>query len=496
VPSPDETFFSSLSYRNVIGPHAPEQEEIVKGLLHLSALVCLAAICVATLGRRAIAQEDDVFQLVSRNAAGLVRTVNMNGDGDLDLANPFFQDLGTNGRSCFTCHRPAEGWTITPQSVRERFDQSNGLDPIFRANDGSNCEGADISTPERRRDAFSLLLNRGLIRVGIDVPPGAEFVVEQVDDPYNCNAFISTVSMYRRPLPSTNLRFLSAVMWDGRESSPNTSILQDLAKQADDATTGHAQASFQHLTPQEAREIVTFETGLVTAQQQDGQAGPVKADGAAGGALTLADQPFFIGINDPVGLNPSGAPFNTSAFTLFDGWTHLAEARRGAIDASRRAIARGQQIFNTKPIVISGVAGLNQQTFSNGFTVPPSITGTCTTCHDSPNVGNHSVKAPLNIGLADAGKRTPDMPLYTLRSLATAERVQTTDPGRAMITGKWADIGKFKGPVLRGLAARAPYFHNGAASSLDVVVDFYEQRFSIGLTPLEKADLVAFLRAL
>jgi cytochrome c peroxidase len=75
------------------------------------------------------------------------------------------------------------------------------------------------------------------------------------------------------------------------------------------------------------------------------------------------------------------------------------------------------------------------------------------------------VKAPLNIGLSDASRRTPDMPLYTLRRLSAAgERVQTTDPGRAMITGKWADIGKFRGPILRGLAARAPYFHNGSAA--------------------------------
>jgi cytochrome c peroxidase len=117
--------------------------------------------------------------------------------------------------------------------------------------------------------------------------------------------------------------------------------------------------------------------------------------------------------------------------------------------------------------VISGVAGLNNETFSNGVTVPDSFTGTCTTCHDTPNVGNHSVKAPLNIGLTDASPRTPDMPLYTLRNIATGETVQTTDPGRAMTTGKWADIGKFKGPVLRALAAQAPYFHNGSAATLE-----------------------------
>jgi cytochrome c peroxidase len=128
--------------------------------------------------------------------------------------------------------------------------------------------------------------------------------------------------------------------------------------------------------------------------------------------------------------------------------------------------------------------------------VPDSFTGTCTTCHDTPNVGNHSVKAPLNIGLTDALQRTPDMPLYTLRNIATGEMVQTTDPGRAMITGKWADIGKFKGPVLRALAARAPYFHNGSAATLEDVLQFYETRFNLGLTQREKKDLIAFLGAL
>ena len=51
-----------------------------------------------------------------------------------------------------------------------------------------------------------------------------------------------------------------------------------------------------------------------------------------------------------------------------------------------------------------------------------------------------------------------------------------------MITGRWTDIGKFKGPVLRALAARPPYFHNGSADTLEQVVDFYETRFHMGLT--------------
>jgi len=65
-----------------------------------------------------------------------------------------------------------------------------------------------------------------------------------------------------------------------------------------------------------------------------------------------------------------------------------------------------------------------------------------------------------------------------------------------MITGRWKDIGRFKGPILRGLTGRAPYFHNGAAATLRDVVNFYDGRFALGLSEQQKADLVAFLRSL
>jgi len=87
--------------------------------------------------------------------------------------------------------------------------------------------------------------------------------------------------------------------------------------------------------------------------------------------------------------------------------------------------------------------------------------------------------------------------LYTRRhTLPPFETIQTTDPGRAMITGKWKDIGRFKGPVLRALAARAPYFHNGVAANLQQVVDFYNKRFQIGLSQQQMQDLINFLQTL
>jgi cytochrome c peroxidase len=78
----------------------------------------------------------------------------------------------------------------------------------------------------------------------------------------------------------------------------------------------------------------------------------------------------------------------------------------------------------------------------------------------------------------------------------TGEIVKTTDPGRALITGKWKHMSTFKGPILRGLAGRAPYFHNGAAATLRDVIEFYDKRFELDLTEQQKADLLAFLQAL
>ncbi|HEU5195565.1 MAG TPA: hypothetical protein VFW70_12555, partial [Methylomirabilota bacterium] len=88
------------------------------------------------------------------------------------------------------------------------------------------------------------------------------------------------------------------------------------------------------------------------------------------------------------------------------------------------------------------------------------------------------------------------MPVYTFRNKTTGQTKTVTDPGRALITGKWNDVGRFKGPILRGLAGRAPYFHNGSAATLLDVVNFYDSRFSLHLTDAQKSDLVAFLRTL
>ena len=418
--------------------------------------------------------------------------------GKIDLNNEFFQDLGINDRRCISCHLPTAQWTITPEQMQFTFevtrggvrDDGFGLGAAFRLNDGANSPNAAVGTLEERRAAYSMLLNKGLIRVGIGIPTGAEFSLVSADDPYGF-ASAQELSLFRRPLPSTNLKFLSTVMWDGRETFKNPdgtfkSIHFDLSDQANGATQGHAQSPVP-LTDAQREAIVVFETALHSAQVQDNKAGGLNNGGALGGPQPIISQEFHIGINDNFGDPVTGAPFTPLVFNLYDKW-------QGSSKKERAQIARGQKIFNTRTIHLSGVNGLNVDGLNLG-----DFDGTCTTCHDTPNAGNHSVVAPLNIGLVTEELRTPDMPLYVLQCNAgphAGQVYRVTDPGRALISGKCADIGKFKGPILRALSGRAPYFHNGSAATLGDAVDFYDTRFNMHLTKNEKDDLVAFLGTL
>jgi cytochrome c peroxidase len=80
--------------------------------------------------------------------------------------------------------------------------------------------------------------------------------------------------------------------------------------------------------------------------------------------------------------------------------------------------------------------------------------------------------------------------------LPTNNCTTTTDLGQALIDGRFDHVGKIKGPILRGLAGRAPYFHNGSAATLLDAVNFYNTRFSLNLSEQDKDNLVAFLKTL
>jgi len=412
--------------------------------------------------------------------------------GALDLQSPFFQSLGSNGRSCATCHAPKDAWTSTPPLLQQRFAATRGTDPVFASIDGTNCPTLEIATPAEHQSASSLLLNKGLIRIALAPPVNAQFTVTAVSNPYGCGS-TATLSLYRRIPSTTNLAFLSTVMWDGRESPVGRSIDADLIAQATHAVLTHEQAvaapSSAVLDGIESLEVEQF-----TAQSTDAHAGALNVGGADGGPLNLAQQSFTPGSNDPFGAAAAtpGVP-PEPVFTIYSAWESTTGTSSVAL--ARASIGRGERIFNTRPIAITGVAGINDQIGANGRP-RGEVVGTCGTCHNAINAGSHTSALLVDIGVSAAALRTPDLPLITLTNRTTGARLQTSDPGFGLTTGNWADLNKFKVPTLRAVVARAPYFHNGSAATLDAVVDFYERRFNLNLLPQEHADLVAFLSAL
>ena len=227
--------------------------------------------------------------------------------------------------------------------------------------------------------------------------------------------------------------------------------------QATGNITGAQQGS--PAAPETIAAIVDYEQGLRFAQQFVFGVGLLTSCGAQGGPENLSAQPAVQG-----------------RFTLYDAWIGMTpgSCSSKSADRKRAQIARGQELFNG-----SNASGRS-----------------CGGCHNAANNGSNVNGTLFDVGASRPEFRKRGMPLYTLRNKTTLEIRQTTDPGRALRSGRWADLDRFKAPSLRGLAARAPYFHNGIAPTLKDVVRHYEAALGFVFTAQERDDLVAFLEAL
>ncbi len=380
-----------------------------------------------------------------RNPGGKAATFSTR--GSVDLTGEYFQAQGINGRSCASCHVPEEAWSITPGTLQQFFDETGGTHPVFNPLDADN-PNADLSTPEARLKAYSMLLSRGVFRRGGAPRPNSEWELIAAEDPHGF-ANLTRLVHWRRSMPTANFALGSvAVHWDGAISAEGDQHA-GLVLQATRNVTGGQQGS--PASPEVIADIVGFEESLFAAQLVVPGVGRLDADGARGGPEAL-----------------SGMVKTAGRFDLFDAWVNHENPRRAQI-------ARGQELFNNK-------------TNSAGRT--------CNACHNSVNNGTNINDLLFDVGAASAAARTPDLPLYTFRNRQTGETRQLTDAGRGQVTGRWADLGRFKTPTLRALAARAPYFHNGIAPTLEAAVRHYEIHFGFRFTNEERADLIAFLNAL
>ncbi|HEY0171453.1 MAG TPA: hypothetical protein VGB98_10555 [Pyrinomonadaceae bacterium] len=378
--------------------------------------------------------------------------------GSVNLAGEYFQAQGTNGRSCATCHIPEEAWGINPGTLQRLFGETGGTHPVFNKLDANNPEALPAeATEEQLLASYSMLLSRGVFRRGgapfaTRKPDGTlvrEWDLIAVEDPHGY-ANLNRLVHWRRIMPTINFPVGSAnVNWDGG-NSVGTDIHAGLMNQAGRNISGAQQGPTPAPTPV-VEDIVAFEESLFTAQLIVPGVGRLDSDGARGGPEALASMPRAAG-----------------RFDLFDAWAGHGNPRRAQI-------ARGQELFN------------NRQN-ANGRT--------CNACHNAVNNGTNFNNALFDVRVASPEARTPDLPLYTFRNRATGETRQLTDAGRGNVTGLWNDLGRFKTPGLRALAARAPYFHNGTAATLEDVVRHYETFLGFGFTDEERADLLAFLNAL
>lgn len=383
--------------------------------------------------------------------------------GPIDRNNMFFRtDFGTNGRSCESCHSPDAGWTFSAKQAKQLFKDSDGLDPLFRIHDAGTRPDAPLDTLGQRRKAFKPVITEATIRFPTAVADTAEFEVIDVKDPYKYGT-TSAFTRFRRPTPTVNEARVATVTWTG---GPHD-VPAQLEALVNGANAFHAQGIEVPIPLRQ--EAAQFQLSLYHAQVEDKVAGRLDADGANGGPVYLSTLPFEVGEN-------SGGDFDPKVFDIYDAWLDAdAYKKPSKRDRHRASIARGQEVFNFKALNDNGL--------------------TCSRCHNVLNTGSGSRAAWFNIGTDDV-HGAPKVPIVTVRNKTTGEIRKTTDLGRAIVTGAWNDIGAMKVPQLRGLASRAPYFHDGRAKNIKEVVKHYEKHFGIRWKKKEKEDLINFLQAL
>ncbi|MGZ3367305.1 MAG: hypothetical protein ACXWK1_00195 [Caulobacteraceae bacterium] len=449
--------------------------------------------------------------------------------------HPFFEPLGANGRSCATCHQPSDGMSVSADTIRQRWRETDGRDPLFAAVDGSNCP----SLPQADPASHSLLLDRGLFRVFLPWPPKAkdgsmirpEFTIEVVRDPTGCNtdpkyglhSANPMVSVYRRPRPVANLKYVvgpdrgpgSGGLFIAKNGLPaamnpetgrpvSMQIMSDareptLKTQAVEAAITHLQTGGRP-TEAQLKQIVDFEMQVYAAQ----------TDSRTGGTLVGPGGPPALG---PRNLETAsngvlGDYLDNPVFKSFDMWKVPVAGETAAQRAFRESVARGADVFFLRPFWISKVMHLN----TVGMGSPTKRT--CATCHNMQMTGMDLSNGWMDLGttnlptamdpyLSPYSGAKPELPLFKITCDKSVPPhpfygrvIYTQDPGRALISGKCNDVGAIVMQQVRGLAARAPYFSNGSAKSLRELVDFYDRRFDIKYSDQEKQDLINFLSVL
>ena len=170
----------------------------------IPALALLIGIMSMSISAPARAQDSGPGNPQSLDPAGVLESFSTN-SFNTGATNGFFSNLGSNGRTCNTCHVEAEGWSLTPSHARRLPNN----DPLFAPVDGADCPPLSADQAPDSANS-SMLLRYSVIRVQLAIPAAADFSLLSASNPKRCAiaagspAISGQLFLFRRPLPAVH----------------------------------------------------------------------------------------------------------------------------------------------------------------------------------------------------------------------------------------------------------------------------------------------------
>lgn len=356
----------------------------------------------------------------------------------------FFQrdleKLGGNGRACADCHMPFQGFQLSPAVAKARFDFLQWLrrffpkadDPLFRPVDAD-----DFRVNGENAKDFSNLIENGLVRVTMPLPPNVKLIDPATGQP----STETSVDLWRAVMPVPNVAITGPdnflPIWPpGAPRAPIGGL---------DPNGPNRQGGYQH----DAR--------FGTLQEQ------------ARGALLAHAQ---VKVEPPVRMLDDLAAFQQTLFSSH-GVKTLADA-----------ILSGSTTFPDPDPELNALEQHGKEVFvracaqCHGGTLRPT-TSTPDATLVRPIVRYHNIQTacprPATDGFAPCpGRINRNARTYQITlANGTSQTFISDDPGRLLLTGQIADLGMLDVTNLHGINNTAPYFHNNSAATMEEVVDHY-----------------------
>ena len=348
--------------------------------------------------------------------------------------------LGGNGRACADCHMPPESFQLSPASARARFDalqaerahNPNADDPLFRPVDAD-----DFRVNGDNASDFSNLVENGLVRVTMPLPPNVKLIDPVTGQPTD----ETSVDLWRAVMPVLNVAITGAdgVLPIWPPGTPRVPIL------GQDPNGPNRQGGYQH----------------------DARFGRLQEQ--ARGALFAHAQ---VSAEPPVQMLDDLAAFQRTLFSS------------GEVEQLANAILSGSTPFPDPDPELNELEQQGKAVFNRA----------CAQCHGSishpsgstpeafpnrPIVRYHNIQTacprPATDGYSPCPQRLArNARTYRItRADGTFQFATTSDPGRLLLTGQFADLGVMDVTQLRSISKTAPYFHNNSAATLEEVIDHY-----------------------